>query len=179
VQPQLYPEEDYMALEGSDYLFRLASLALSFVGFTAIIVALRRAVGGELHDFHRVVTRYFIETGLAITAFCVLPQAVNLTGIPAPTAWRVASGIAGFLATVLAVSVIRRARSIKSAQIPSLYINSLISILPLAALFLNAIGLPFSSSANIYALALTATLFLVWWSFLQNLEAFIEPPSSR
>ncbi len=167
-----------MALEGSDYLFRLASLALSFVGFTAIIVALRRAAGGELHDFHRVVTRYFIETGLAITTFCILPSTVNLAGLPAPVVWRIASAIAGLLATVLAIAVIRRARTITAARIPNLSVNAVLSILPLAALFLNALGVPFDPSANVYALAVTVTLFLVWWSFLQNLEAFIEPTST-
>jgi uncharacterized membrane protein YkvI len=91
----------------------------------------------------------------------------------------VASTIAGLLSAVLVISLIRRARSIKSARVPSLYVNSAIFILPLAAFFLNALGLPFAPGANVYALALTVALFLVWWSFLQNVEAFIEPPSSH
>lgn len=167
-----------MALEGSDYLLRLASLALAFVGFTAIIVALRRAVGGELNDLHRVVARYFIETGLAITAFCVLPEAVSLAGIAASAAWRITSAIAGLLATVLTVSLVRRARSVKSGRIPSVYVNTAISIIPLATFWLNAAGVAFAPNANAYALALTLFLFVVWWSFLQNLEAFIEPSST-
>ncbi len=167
-----------MVLVGSDYLLRLGSLALSFVGFTAIIVALRRALGGELNDLHRVVARYFIEAGIAITAFCVLPEAFSLTGISVSTTWRVASAAAGLLGTALAISLVRRARSVKSAPIPSLYINSAVSILPLAAFWLNAIGFPFGPSGEPYALALTLLLLLIWWTFLQSLEAFIQPPSS-
>jgi hypothetical protein len=36
----------------SDYLSHLASLSLSFVGFSAVIVTLRSALGGELSDRH-------------------------------------------------------------------------------------------------------------------------------
>jgi len=168
-----------MVPPGSDYLLWLASLSLAFVGFTAIIVALRREVGGEFNDLHRVVARYFIETGLAITAFCLLPAALSLTNMPALTVWRTASAVAGLLTTVLAISLVRRARSVKSGRIPSVYVNSAISIIPLAIFWLNAIGVPFAPNANAYALALTLFLFVVWWSFLQNLGSFIEPPSSR
>ena len=36
----------------SDYLLRLATLSLSFVGFSAVVVTLRGALGGELSDRH-------------------------------------------------------------------------------------------------------------------------------
>jgi len=166
-----------MPLAGSDYLLRLAGLALSFVGFSAIIVALRRASGGELNDLHLVVPRFFIETGLAITAFSVLPGALHLTGMPVSTTWRIASAAAALLGTALAVSLLRRARSVKSGSIPGLQVNFAISIVPLATIWLNAIGFPFGPSADPYALALTALLFLIFWIFLQNLEAFIRPAS--
>ena len=40
-----------MTLTGSDYLLGLSALAVSFVGFSAVIVALRRALGAELPGY--------------------------------------------------------------------------------------------------------------------------------
>jgi hypothetical protein len=164
-----------MVLVGSDYLLRLASLAMTLVGFSAIIVALRRASGGELNDYHRVVAAFYIESGLAITAFCVLPEALNLTGMAAATIWRVASVTAGLVNTALTISLDRRARSLKSMQVPSLNANSVIAVIILAVFWLNAIGFPFGPGVEPYAIAVTAFLFLIMWIFKQNLGAFIQP----
>jgi len=62
-----------VTLTRSDYLVRLAALSLSFVGFSAIVVALRRALGGELSDRHVALVRLFIEGGLAVTALGLVP----------------------------------------------------------------------------------------------------------
>jgi hypothetical protein len=164
-----------MPLVGSDYLLHISGLALAFVGFSAIIVALRRASGGELNEYHRVVAAFFIEIGLAITAFCVLPAALNLTGMPVTTIWRVASVTAGLVTTALSFSLVKSARRVKSPPIPSLKVNTAIAIIPLAAFWLNALGFPFGPGAEPYALAITAFLFLTWWIFKQNLGAFIQP----
>ena len=45
----------------SDYLLRLAALSLSFVGFSAVVVTLRGALGGELSDRHLRLVRLYIE----------------------------------------------------------------------------------------------------------------------
>jgi len=50
-----------MTLTGSDYLLRLSALAVSFVGWSAIVVTLRRALGAELSALHVYFVRFFIE----------------------------------------------------------------------------------------------------------------------
>ena len=53
--------EDAIVTPGeSDYLLRLATLSLSFVGFSAVVVTLRGALGGELSERHlRLVRRFY------------------------------------------------------------------------------------------------------------------------
>jgi hypothetical protein len=43
-----------MTLAGSEYLLQLSLLALSFAGFSATVVTLRQALGGELSGLYRV-----------------------------------------------------------------------------------------------------------------------------
>ena len=50
-----------MMLNGCDYLLRLSILAVSFVGWSAIVVTLRRALGAELSALHMYFVRFFIE----------------------------------------------------------------------------------------------------------------------
>ena len=71
-----------MTTPESDYLFRLATLSLSFVGFSAVVVTLRGALKGELADRHLRLVRLYIEGGLLVTALAVLPTLLNLLHIP-------------------------------------------------------------------------------------------------
>jgi hypothetical protein len=55
----------------SDYLIRLASLSLSFVGFSSVVVTLRGALGGELSERHVRLVRLYIEGGFLVTALAL------------------------------------------------------------------------------------------------------------
>ncbi|MBP8308980.1 MAG: hypothetical protein KAY46_17020 [Burkholderiaceae bacterium] len=71
----------------SDYLFRLAALSLSFVGFSAIVVSLRGALGGELSDRHLRLVRLYIEGGLLVTALALVPTLLNVLQVPGTVIW--------------------------------------------------------------------------------------------
>ena len=70
-----------MTLAGSDYLLRLSALAVALVGFSAVVVAVLRALGGELTDLHMYYVRLFMEGGLSVAAFSLLPPALSFTGL--------------------------------------------------------------------------------------------------
>ena len=60
----------------SAYLYTLASLAMTFAGFRAMVIVLRQA-GKDISDFHIVLTRIYLESGLFSAAFCMLPPFVQ------------------------------------------------------------------------------------------------------
>ena len=62
----------------SDFLLRLAALSLSFVGFSAVVVTLRGALGGELSERHLRLVRLYIEGGLLVTVLGLVPTLLNL-----------------------------------------------------------------------------------------------------
>src|SRR6188508_2763659 len=79
----------------SDYLFRLAGLSLSFVGFSAVVVTLRGALGGELSDRHLRLVRLYIEGGFLVTFLALVPNLLNLVHVPDTVIWSLSSAAAG------------------------------------------------------------------------------------
>ena len=65
-----------MELPGSAYLYTLATLAMTFAGFCAIVIVLRQT-GKDISGIHIVLTRIYLESGLFSAAFCMLPPFVH------------------------------------------------------------------------------------------------------
>jgi len=163
-----------MTLTGSDYLLRLSSLAVTFVGFSAVVVSLRRALGAELSALHVYFVRLFIEGGLTVAALGLLPAALSFAGFAELTVWRLSSAAAALLFSVYLSVLFRRRRRVTQGPIPlQTRADFAISILAAFALWVNAAGFGFQPGAAPYVLALTWFLVLGGWVFLQNLEHFI------
>ena len=63
-----------MELPGSAYLYTLATLAMTFAGFCAIVIVLCQTVGKYVSGFHLVLTRLYLEAGLfSARAISALP----------------------------------------------------------------------------------------------------------
>ena len=158
----------------SDYLLRLAALSLSFVGFSAIVVTLRGALGGELSDRHLRLVRLYIEGGLLVTALALVPTLLNLLRIPHTVPWPLASAIAALVFSVLLVIQFRRRRSVEGrfpAWVVVVYSGSLIAV---AALWLNVAGIPFSPNAGPYVVVLTWALCVFGFIFVRTIELFLH-----
>src|SRR4029079_375389 len=100
VPPMSNVEDAIVTSAESDYLFRLAGLSLSFVGFSAVVVTLRGALGGELSDRHVRLVRLYIEGGLLVTALALVPTLLNLLHVPDTITWPVSSAAAASIFTV-------------------------------------------------------------------------------
>jgi hypothetical protein len=97
----------------SDDLSHLASLSLSFVGFSAAVVTLRGALGGTLSGRHLRPVRLHTEGGLLVTVPALVPTFLDLPHLPASLAWQLSSVAAASIFTVLLVIQFRRRRSIE------------------------------------------------------------------
>lgn len=159
----------------SDYLLRLASLSLSFVGFSSIVVSLRGALGGELADRHLRLVRLYIEGGFLVTALALVPTLLNFLRVPAPVIWPVSSAIAAAFLTMVLVIQFRRRRSIEDGPFPRWVVTIyFVSVVAVAALWLNVAGLPAASNAAPYAVALTWALCAFGFIFVRTMEVFLH-----
>jgi hypothetical protein len=170
-----------MEAPGATYLYALATLAMTFAGFCAIVIVLRQAIGKELSGFHVVLTSLYLEAGLATTAFCMLPPLLAWCGVPMQVVWRASSGVI-ILAMVLYGWAYPRRRRVRTLdRLPSrrwlpIAIGSVAVILGLLG---NMLGVPYEPGVGPVALAATWTLGCGALIFVLALDAFWESPSVR
>ena len=159
----------------SDYLLRLATLSLSFVGFSAVVVTLRGALGGELSDRHLRLVRLYIEGGFVVTALALVPTLLHLLHVPDTVTWPLSSAVAASIFTFVLVIQFRRRRTIEGAQFPPwVTIIYVVSILAVTGLWLNVVGYPFVPSAGPYAVVLTWALCVFGFIFVRTIELFLH-----
>ena len=163
----------------SDFLLRLAALSLSFVGFSAVVVTLRGALGGELSDRHLRLVRLYIEGGLLVTVLGLVPTLLSLLQVPESVTWRVASAVAALTFTVVLLIQFRRRRAVEGRFPPWVVIIFAISLVLVLGLWLNVAGVPFRPGVGPYAVALTWALGVFGFTFIQTIEIFLhrEPPA--
>ena len=161
----------------SDYLFRLAALSLSFVGFSAIVVSVRGALGGELSDRHLRLVRLYIEGGFLVTALALVPTLLNLLHIPDTVTWPLSSAAAASIFTFVLVIQFRRRRTVEPGRFP-LWVIAIyaVSIVAVAGLWLNVPGIPFPPSVGPYAVVLTWALCVFGFIFVRTIELFLHRP---
>ena len=161
----------------SDYLLRLAALSLSFVGFSAVVVTLRGALGGKLSDRHLRLVRLYIEGGLLVTALALVPTLLTLLHVPDAVIWPLASAVAGSIFTFVLLIQFRRRRTIEPGPFPLwVVLIYVLSIVAVAGLWCNVAGIPFRPSVGPYAAVLTWALCIFGFIFLRTIELFLHRP---
>ena len=159
----------------SDYLFRLATLSLSFVGFSAVVVTLRGALGGKLSERHLRLVRLYIEGGLLITALALVPTLLSLLHVPDAVTWPVSSAVAAAIFSAMLVIQFRRRRTVESGRFPAwVLIVYALSIVAVVGLWLNVPGIAFAANAGPYAIALTWALCVFGFIFVRTMELFLN-----
>ena len=164
-----------MSSAESDYLLRLASLSLSFVGFSAVVVTIRGALGGEISDRHLRLVRLYIEGGLLVTALALVPALLSLLHIPDTVVWPLSSAAAASILTVVLVIQYRRRRKVEPGRFPLwVVVINAVSIVAIAGLWLNVAGILFAPSAGPYAVALSWALCVFGFIFIRTIELFLH-----
>jgi hypothetical protein len=69
----------------STYLYALASISTTFVGFSALIMTVRQTLGDGLSELEAWITRTFVQLGFLVTAGAMTPLLL------APAAFRMTS----------------------------------------------------------------------------------------
>ena len=162
----------------SDYLLRLAALSLSFVGFSAVVVTLRGALGGKLSDRHLRLVRLYIEGGLLVTALALVPTLLNLLHIPPAVTWPLSSAAAALVLTLVLVIQFRRRRTVEGRFPAWVIVVYAFSLLAVAGLWVNVAGVPWPPSAGPYAIALTWALCVFMFIFVRTIQLFLHRAST-
>ena len=169
-----------MELSGSTYLYTIAGLSVTFVGFSALVVLLRQIVGGAMTRLDTLITRIFIQLGFIVVAGAMLPPLLSLFHLSPDRIWRISSAIAAIPAFLFAVTYPKRRHAASGVPTPAvIWLDILVLLLAAVALVCNAAGLGFEPGPGPFAAALTTILFLGGWAYLQALNMLLGPHLSH
>ena len=169
-----------MDLTGSAFLFTLAGLSVSFVGFSTLVIILRQTLGGRMSKLDILITKIFIQLGFIVAAGAMLPPLLSLFHLPEIVVWRMASIAAAILACLFAATYpMRRWTASASPTPPIVWIDVLILLSSGAVLALNGIGGFGEPGPAPFAAELTGVLFLSGWAYLQALNLLLIPHIDR
>lgn len=159
----------------SGYVLHLASLSLSFVGFSALVVTLRGALGGDLSDRHLRLVRLYIEGGLLVTVLALVPTLLDLLHIPDTVTWALSSAAAASIFSFVLMVQFRRRRTVEPGRFPAwVVIVYAVSMVAVAGLWLNVAGILLPPSVGPYAVALTWALCVFMFIFVRTIELFLH-----
>jgi hypothetical protein len=161
----------------SSFLLTVATISVTFVGFSSIVVVFRQVQGSSLDKLHIFLVRFFIEMGLIVTAFALLPLLLAVFQLAEAQVWEAAS-TAYLLCHIGYVFVLIRRWGRHASKPFSLRRNLaavIISVVVDLGLALNALGWSFGHTVGPYALAISWGLVVGGLFFVQTLSAFLEP----
>jgi hypothetical protein len=163
-----------MDLPGASYLYTLAALSVTFVGFSALVIVLRQTFGGELSKLDILITRIFIQLGFLVAAGAMLPPLLALFSVPQPLIWRLCSLCTAVPSFLFAASYPARRRGASGAGAPlAIWIDVFLLAFAALVLLVNGLAVGFTPAPGPFAGALTGILFISGWAYLQALNTLL------
>jgi hypothetical protein len=143
------------------YLYTVAMLGMTFIGFSAVVMLVRQTLGRRLRPFDALFARVYMEFGLMVSTGALMPPLLTFWELPPAVVWRVASGLMGVPLLVFALTYPARRRAAAHEATP-LYVYLNVSFLWLVSLAFLAVmaGMLPQRSPAMFVTALT--LFMVF-----------------
>ncbi len=160
---------------GSGYLYALAAVSVTFVGFSALLLIFRQARGEAMTRYESYFALSFIQPGLIVTAGSLLPSVFALYGLPASTVWRASSLTLAVPILIFVTALPGRRRAATAAPMP-LYVRLLAFLQLLSAVYLVVNGLGTQPAVGPYAAAITGLLFTTAIAYVLALNVAFEEP---
>src|SRR5215469_4057354 len=166
---------------GSTYLYALAAVAITFVGFSALLVIFRQARGDALTRYESYFVLSFIQPGLIVTGGALLPSVFALYGLPVAAVWRLSSIVVAVPIVVFVTTLPSRRRAATGRKTLPLYVGALGSLDLIIAVYLlvNAAGMAGSNGVGPYAASLTALLLTTVTAYVIALSVALGEAPGR
>ena len=166
-----------MEIKGAIVLYTLAGLMVTFAGFSALLLALRPAVGAKLSLLDRYLAKTVMSYIFVLTAGALLPPLLALYDIPEKWIWRDSGLVFALPMLFLQVTYpLRRRKAVGKGPPPAVFAVFVVvgSTVTLAMLAYVLEGLHYGAAA--YITALTIDFFTVIFGYLMALDVIMEQP---
>ncbi len=82
-----------MELPAAPYFYAVATVSVTFTGFSTLFTIFRQMLGGRLSRYEVLLTRNFLQFGFIVIIGSLLPSLLALFVASANSIWRIASMI--------------------------------------------------------------------------------------
>ena len=169
-----------MTPDPNTYLLALAALAVTFVGFSSLVLTFRQCGGGKLSRIDAFLMRIFIQLGFLVAASALVPPLLSLSSLGASQIWRFASLVSALPGALFAVTYPYRRQIASNERTPvTIWIAVVVLFGASLLLLVNATGLIFAPSPFVFSVSLTITLCLSGWGYLQAFTLLVQDHLSR
>ena len=164
-----------MELPGSSYLYTLATLAITYAGFAALIVIFRQIIGGGVSNYDVFIIRSILMRSFIVAFSAMLPPALAFFDLSQSVIWRSSSLFAGLLLGLFSVTFRARRRAVTDRPITKLALLT-VGAQTLIAIFLlmMALGLLVEPAVGPFVISLTATLILSAVAYMGQLDIMLR-----
>jgi hypothetical protein len=164
-------------VKGATFLYTLATLMITFAGFSALLLGLRQAAGARLSLLDRYLAKTVMTYIFVLTAGALLPALFAFYGIQEKGIWR-DSGVL-FALPMLSLQVtypLRRRKVTGKGPPPGIFGVFVVfgSAVTLAMLGYVLVGVQYS--AAVYITALTIDFFTVAFAYVTALDVIMQQP---
>ena len=165
-----------MEVTGAAYLYTIAVIGITFIGFSAIVMMLRQTSGQSLQRFDILIAHVYMEFGLIVSVGSLLPPLFSFWGLGSETVWRVSSALVGASLLLFSLTYPPRRRKAIRESLPWYTKINIAVIILLGAVFVgNAGGIVQEQMPAIYLSALTMFMTFTVASWLRALSIiFLE-----
>jgi len=165
-----------MEVTGAAYLYTIAVIGITFIGFSAIVMMLRQTSGQSLQRFDILIAHVYMEFGLIVTVGSLLPPLFSFWGLGSQMVWRASSAVLGLSLLAFSLTYPRRRREAVRESLPRYTKTNIAVIILIGAILVgNACGIVQDQMPAVYLSAVTAFMAFAVASWLRALSIiFLE-----
>ncbi len=158
-----------MDLAGSEYLYTLSLVAITFTAVSVLVMLMRHSLGGRPSNFDIYLLTAYISFGFAHTINGLLPALIAFVDFPLHIRWAISSFLAALLVVwALGHSVYLRKQASQSPMSYSVVGGFLIHALMAVVLLVNV---ALWQDAFPYVAAVTMSLGTTMWLFVRRIAS--------
>jgi len=167
-----------MGITGETFLFTLATLMITFAGFSALLFVIRQAAGAKLSLLDRFIVRNVMTYSFMLTGAALLPALLALFGVQETWVWRISGAIFALPMLSLQVSYSARRRKVvgEGAPFPILAVFVVLGSAVTAAMLIYVL-VAAQYAAAVYITTVTVDFFTVIYGFLNALDIIMQQPT--
>ena len=164
-----------MELAGSGYLYALATISITFVGFSALLLIFRQTMGGDMTRYDSYFILAFMQVGFIVTGGALLPPLLALYRLPEVMVWRASSTVTAIPILLFVATVPRRRRAATGGATP-FFVRFLLAVQLLLAVYLLASAASIGVQPGVahFAAAMAGMLFTSGIAYLLALGGALD-----